>query len=133
MKQIKPLSEQEQQTLIEAYQHHPTFRVSQRAHALLLNHRGYSMSVLCQLFEVQHETVSRWCQRWETEGLTGLFDQGRSGRPMILSEEEAQQFIDNVDDNPHQIKIAHEQLHQKTGKIVSRDTLKRILKKELSI
>ena len=91
------------------------------------------MSTLCKLFEVQHETVSRWCERWETEGVTGLLDQERSGRPTALNETEARQFIDSVDKNPHQINLAHAQLQQETGKVVSRDTLKRLLKKQLSI
>ena len=91
------------------------------------------MSTLCKLFEVQHETVSRWCKRWETEGIVGLLDQERSGRPMSLNETEARQFIENVDKNPHQINLAHAQLQQETGKVVSRDTLKRLLKKQLSI
>jgi len=133
MKQITPLSDAEQVTLQQAYQQHPTFRASQRAHALLLNHRGYSMARLSELFEVQHETVSRWCERWEKEGITGLFDQERSGRPTTLNEIEARQFIEQVDNNPHQMKIAHEQLQKETGKVVSRDTLKRLLKKRLSI
>jgi len=77
MKQIAPLTEVEQMTLTEAYHHHPTFRVRQRAHALLLNQRGYSMARIRELFEVQHETVSRWVHRWEAEGLVGLFDQER--------------------------------------------------------
>lgn len=133
MKQIRPLSDAEHKTLEQAYRYHPTFRVSQRAHALLLNRRGYSMSTLCKLFEVQHETVSRWCERWETEGITGLFDQERSGRPTTLNETEARQFIGRVDRNPHQINLAHAQLQQETGKVVSRDTLKRLLKKQLSV
>ncbi len=131
MKQIAPLTEVEQTTLTEAYHHHPTFRVRQRAHALLLNHRGYSMARIRELFEVQHETVSRWVQRWEAEGLVGLLDQERSGRPPILDEKAVQILIDAVNENPHQLKHAHDHLQEKTGQVVSRDTVKRVLKKSL--
>lgn len=131
MKQIAPLTEAEQVTLTEAYHNHPTFRVRQRAHALLLNHRGYSMTRLHELFEVQHETVSRWMQRWQSEGLVGLLDQERSGRPPILNEAEVRILLDEINRNPHQLRVAQDQLLDKTGKSVSRDTLKRTLKKSL--
>ena len=52
---------------------------------------------------------------------------------MALNETEARQFIESVDENPHQINLAHEQLQRETGNVVSRDTLKRLLKKQLSI
>lgn len=131
MKQIAPLTEAEQVTLTEAYRNHWSFRVRQRAHALLLNHRGYSMARIHELFEVQHETVSRWLQRWQSEGLTGLLDQERSGRPPILDDTDVAVLLEAIHRNPHQIKVARDELCEKTGKPVSRDTVKRTLKKTL--
>ena len=133
MKQIAPLTETEQVTLTEAHHNHPTFRVRQRAQALLLNHRGYSMTRIHGLFEVQHETVSRWLQRWQSEGLTGLLDRGRSGRPPILDDTDVGVLLEAIDRNPHLIKVARDGLFEKTGKPVSRDTVKRTLKKRLCL
>ena len=81
MKFITPFSDEEQLTLHEAYRHHPSFRVRQRAHAVLLNNRGYKKVRLSELFEIRHETVSSWLHQWETDGVVGLFDPPRSGRP----------------------------------------------------
>jgi hypothetical protein len=41
MKFIAPLSEEERVTLREMYMNHPSFHCRQRAHAVLLNARGY--------------------------------------------------------------------------------------------
>lgn len=133
MKQISPLSDAEELTLTEAYHNHPIFRVRQRAHALLLNRRGYSMARLRELFEVQHETVSRWLQRWESEGLTGLMDETRSGCPQKLDDADIEHLMKAIKKNPHQLKMAQEQLQIKTGKVISQDTLKRALKKTLHL
>ena len=110
MKQIAPLTDAEELTLTEAYHNHPIFRVRQRAHALLLNRRGYSMARLRELFEVQHETVSRWLQRWESEGLTGLMDGTRSGCPQKLDDKDVELVMKAIKKNPHQLKMAQEQL-----------------------
>lgn len=130
MKQINELTIEEETTLSEAYRHHPIFRVRQRAHALLLNRRGYSMTKLKDFFEVQLETVSRWLTRWESEGIVGLFDGERSGRPVLLDGDDMEILKKAIDENPHQLKMAHEQLVSETGKAVSRHTVKRALKKK---
>lgn len=36
------------------------------------------------MFSVDRDTVSRWFDEWEKEGLKGLHDQPRSGRPAKL-------------------------------------------------
>ena len=87
------------------------------------------MARLREIFEVQHETVSRWLKRWESEGLTGLMDEARSGCPSKLEETDVDFLIQAIHENPHQLTVAHDKLQEKTGKQVSRDTLKRELKK----
>ncbi|HPE62106.1 MAG TPA: helix-turn-helix domain-containing protein [Thiolinea sp.] len=133
MKFIAPLSEAEHTTLNEAYHAHPSFRVRQRAQALLLNARGYSMAQISEWLDVQHETVSRWLKHWEAEGRVGLLDAPRSGRPPLLSEAEADQFIGYIDENPHQLKAAMARMQEETGKEASPDTFKRLLKKGVSL
>ena len=57
MKFIKPLSEVEKRTLEDARRSHHRFRVRNRAQALLLNARGYSIAQLQKIFEVGRDTV----------------------------------------------------------------------------
>jgi transposase len=129
MKFIAALTVEEQETLAEAYRNHPSFRVRQRAHAILLNNRRYVVTRLCELFETQHETVSSWLDDWESKGLIGLYDCPRSGRPSRYTEEERARFLAAVDENPHQPKTAAALLQEETGKNASYDTFKRVLKK----
>ena len=84
---------------------------------------------LSELFESQHETVSSWLSKWETEGLIGLYDCPRSGRPTRFTTEEQTAFLGYIDENPHQPKAAVARLQEETGKEASPDTFKRVLKK----
>jgi transposase len=128
MKFIKPLTEIEKLTLNEAHRNHPQFRVRHRAQALLLNARGYSIVKLKSVFEVSRDTVSSWLDRWENDGIVGLFDEARSGRPRIFTPEEQDKFKTYIDENPHQLKEAATRLSEEVGKSASPDTYKRILK-----
>jgi len=133
MKFIKPLSEVEKQTLEEAHRNHPQFRARHRAQALLLNARGYSIVQLQRIFEVGRDTVSGWLDRWEFDGIVGLSDEVRSGRPPIFTVEEQDKFKTFVDKNPHQLKEAATRLREEVGKDASLYTYKRLLKKHMAI
>lgn len=129
MKAIHPLSPNEQQTLEEAYRHHPSHRLRQRAWGLLLSHRGYLAIRLSELFEVRQETVSAWFESWERLGVVGLLDQPRSGRPAIFSAQEQEQFLQYLAENPHQTKVVAARLQAETGKSASPFAFTRLLKK----
>lgn len=130
MKFISPLSDPAQATLNDAYHDHPKSRVRQRAHAVLLNNRRYTMTQISDLFGVQLETVSGWLNRWEAQGLSGLFDAPRSGRPPRFESDEIETFIRYIETNPHQRKDAAARLQEETGKTASADTFRRLLKKK---
>lgn len=129
MKFIAHLSQDEKITLEEAHKHHPSFRTRQRAKAILLSHKRYTINQLTPLFEVKREAISSWLDRWTYNGIVGLSDSARSGRPAHYSAQEQSQFLQYLDGNPHQIKVAIEQIQKETGKTAAIDTYKRILKK----
>jgi transposase len=56
-------------------------RVSERMHAVLLSSRGYDVGQIASILEYDEATVRRWLERFEAEGLEGLQDRPRSGRP----------------------------------------------------
>ena len=130
MKFVSHLSPAVKLTLKEAQDHHPSGRVRQRAHALQLSHKSYSLSQLAEVFDVHRNTVSQWIDDWETFGLIGLYDNAKSGRPTILSDAEIERFRQYIDENPHQPKRAMARLEAETGKVASYDTYKRCLKKK---
>ena len=130
MKRIGPLSEAECETLRAAWKDGPNGRVRQRAQAVYLAHRGYRRIALAALFEVDVDTISAWLDGWEDEGLRGLYDEPRSGRPPIYTPLEAAWLCDWLEAEPRQLKQAQAQLAQATGKQASRQTMHRIVKKK---
>jgi transposase len=84
------LTTQQSQQLTQLYKTSQDYRERQRAHALLLSQRNYTIPDLADLFEVDRDTISHWMDRWQ-EWLTDsqktltLHDQARSGRPATLS------------------------------------------------
>ena len=130
MKRIRPLSEAECETVRAAWKDGPTGRVRQRAQAVYLAHRGYRRIALAALFEVDVDTISAWLDGWERDGLCGLYDEPRSGRPRIYTPVEAARLCRWLEAEPRQVKQAQARLEQATGKRASRQTVHRIVKKK---
>jgi len=131
LKYVDPLSEQDIKRLNHTYRTHLNHRVRQRSHAILLSHRGYKIPDISQLLESHRDRVSAWIDQWHREGIEGLYDQPRSGRPMIYTPEELDYFKQALDKQPQQIGLAQSDLESFTGKCSSQNTLKRALKKVL--
>lgn len=128
MKFAQPIPEEVRVTLTEMYMNHPTFRCRQRAQAILLSVRGFTIEALWSILDVRRDAISGWIDRWEQEGLLGLYDRPRAGRPRIYTEVEVNLLKTLVDEEPRQIKTAQIQLADMTQKTASTSTLKRLLK-----
>jgi len=115
------------------YENHPNFRVRQRAHAMLLSHQGHTINQLQAIFQVNRDCISRWIDRFNAQGIDGLEDLPRSGRPHIYSEDEIKIFKTELDKEPRQIKKAQADLENQTGKKSCLETLKRILKNSIML
>ncbi len=64
---------------------HQSFRVRDRAHAVLLSHKGQKIEDIASIFDVNRDTVSDWFTRWESDGLSGLQDApGRGRKPKLV-------------------------------------------------
>lgn len=129
MKFVKPLTSAEQVTLQEALKYGPNARVRQRAHAIYLSSKGFKIPQLVEIFEVDRDTLSVWLDQWERQGLMGLYDAPRAGRPLLYTEAEQQRLVELVEEKPQRLIEAQARLNQETGKEASRRTLNRVLKK----
>lgn len=70
---------------LQHYSHHASHhRERRRALAVLGHHRGQSLGQLAALFAVRYATVHEWLTRWEGQGLAGLAEGARPGRPPKL-------------------------------------------------
>jgi len=56
-------------------------RVSERIHMILLSDRHYTVLQIAELFECSEATVRTYIERFEADGLQGLQDRPRCGRP----------------------------------------------------
>ncbi len=126
---VKPLDSERRATLKQLMQTHPNHRVRMRTHAVLLSDRRYSIDQIADIFEVDRDTVRAWLARWDDDNTDGLEDDPRAGRPAILTPEEKEAALKLARLEP---RAPHQQLsalEQQTGKVISRATLKRLLKR----
>ena len=128
LKFVRPLSEADQQELQEIYQNHSSFKVRQRAQAILLSHQGYTINQLQAIFQINRDYISLWIDRYNSKGIQGLEDYPRSGRPPIYTADEIEIFKAKIAEEPRQIKQAQAFLEAQTDKKSCLETLKRILK-----
>jgi transposase len=115
------------------------FRLVERAKAILLVYGGQPIQAVAEQVRRHAATVGQWLTRFEQQGLAGLQDAAKSGRPPTYSEEERGQLIASARTHPHTLDLpfrhwtlarlvvyAHEQL----GIGISRAQLARVLEAE---
>jgi len=64
------------------------YREISRCRAMMLSHKGYSINDLADIFDVDRDTITNWIDRYEFEGISGLKDLSRSGRPSKLDDDQ---------------------------------------------
>ncbi len=126
------LTDPEQLTLREGLKYHPKHEFRRCCQALLWSHKGWAAKTIAAELDVCQQTVSSWLTAFEQDGLVGLMRQKGQGRRPILS----------LSNDTHQqaLKKAVAAHYQDAGRIqadlqvalgqpISRDTVKRFLKK----
>lgn len=129
MRFVSPLSDAEIQALSDACEHGEKPALRRRAHGILLSNNGHTLNQISKKLAVRRDTVGRWLDAWEQEGLAGLTDKERTGRPAIYDEQDRERLKALVAESPHQIKTVQARLQQETGKTSCTMTIKRALKK----
>lgn len=124
---VKPLTDEQRSRLEEIYKTDSRWRTRQRAQAILLSARKYSVDQLAALYECDRDRVSQWLDWWEQYQYEGLDDDPRSGRPPTLNEKEQVQARALVAEEPRASKQGLQRIADEMGKLISQDTLRRIL------
>jgi len=106
MKFVRDLTLEQQQELQALVKSSPTFRVRQRAHAILLSARGYAIDALADIFSAHRNTISEWIDAWEDSGVDSLEDAPRSGRPPLLGPDGEKVLLDALEINPRSVTQA---------------------------
>jgi len=128
MRFISELSESERDQLTGLLKYHEWHSVRRRSHSILLSADGFTIEEIARIYQIDRDTVGATLDRWESEGIEGLFDAPRSGRPPKLSAEEADEAVRLLKEEPRSIKKAVAATREKTGKAISEWTLKRLAK-----
>ena len=127
-------------TIIEqAIKNHDDLRVRQRATIIRMLHLGQKPQEIAALLSIQPSKVYYWHKRWREEGIEGLADRPRSGRPKAADAQYRQRLAQVMEQDPHDLGyaftvwdskrlIAH--LEQETGVRVTERTFLNILAEE---
>ncbi len=119
MKAILPIVDDAILTTLKcAIRFAPQPYVRERAQAVMLSHRGFSLSEISDFFDNQYQTVSRWLDDWEDDGLRGLYKDHNGGASRIYSLEEVEYFKELLAKEPRRIGFAKAALEQKTKKML---------------
>jgi transposase len=126
---IAPLTDDQCNNLKTVKNEAQNERVRKRAHAILLSEQHRNIDDIADICFVNRDTVGRWLDRWEQDGVFGLWDNKRPGRRPILNDEEQELVKKLLDETPNDPKSVLQSLFDKTGKLISRKTLNRLAKK----
>lgn len=130
------LTESELLTIEQAIKSHADLRVRLRAQIIRLLHKGQKPTQIAELLSITGSQVYWWHQRWRSEGLAGLADRPRSGRPQAANAAYRQKLEEVLATDPATYGYAFtvwdsrrllEHLEQETGVRVCERTFRNIL------
>lgn len=101
---LRPLTEEEREVLdkLRRTRTAPN-RMVQRSKGILLLSEGRSPQEVMNALGVGQATVYSWMRRFNSEGVSGLDDRPRAGRPQEYTEEERGQIIATAQTHPQQL------------------------------
>lgn len=109
-------------TLKQAARLGPTPYLRERAHAVLLSNRGYSLERIADVFDTQYQTISHWIDQWEDYGIRGLYKSHGGGVTSTFNAGEAERFKELLKDEPRRIGHARAVLEEETKKNITDHT-----------
>ena len=78
---IRPLPEATLRELDQQYRATNSADLRTRCQIILLSHEAYSVPQIAKLVRFSEDTILYWIGRFDSEGLPGLEDRPRTGRP----------------------------------------------------
>lgn len=126
---VSDLTINEINELFELKENGNSDRIRTRAHAIILNARGYSITEIAEIFQLKRDTVSSWIDRWNVKGIQGLFDKPRKGSPPKITEDDLEKIKEFIEQTPNSPKTILAKIKKQLKKTISVKTLRRIIKK----
>jgi transposase len=129
MRFIRDLSWENQKMLERIYKDSKQHQVRQRAQCILLSFKRCTIEELMKIFVVTRKTIYNWLTGWEDKKLTGLYNRKGTGRKAKLTEAQKNEVIGWVKEEPKSLKKVQAKINKEWEISISRDTIKRIIKK----
>lgn len=126
MRYVKTLSEKNKEELDFLLKNHASHNVRRRAHSVLLSAEKFRVNEIARIYQIHRETVRNTLARWEENGLAGLYDLPKDGRPPTLTKDEENKALETLKKDPRSTKKALFLIQKETDKNISEWTLKRI-------
>jgi transposase len=103
---VHPLTSEERTTLRRrAHSRTEPARTVERARIIWLAHQGWRAPAIAAELRLGERTVRRWLQRFKADGLAGLEDQPRAGRPATYTPEEVGAVVALALTNPQDLGL----------------------------
>lgn len=128
LRDINPLSLKLLNRIYRESRHH---QVRQRAQFLILVSQNVKNDNLMKIFKVSYKTMYNWLNRWEYEGILGLYNKPGRGRKKTFNSAQSAQIRDWVKLQPKQLKQVVQKIKQEWCINISTETIKRIIKKKV--
>lgn len=103
MNRVHTLSAKEQAALKELHRRTHKADVRSRCQMVLLSNEGLSPPQIAKQVRFSRRTVTRFIQRYETEGINGLTTKPRSGRPPKVTRAYEAQLLEVVEQRPRDL------------------------------
>lgn len=104
-------------------------RSHRRLEVVILSSQGYTLEEISEIYNVDRDTVSKWIDQWETNGIEGLLDKPKQNRKPKLNEEEREILKEILEKNPGSAREIAIEVKKQTGKEVSVWTIRRWAKR----
>ena len=125
LREINPLSSQLLERIYRQSRHH---QVRQRAHCLILATHGIKPGELMRIFKVSYKTLYNWFNRWESEGMVGLYNKPGRGSKRKFNSEQESKIKEWTEQEPRQLKQVIQKVKESWGIETSTKTIQRIIK-----
>jgi transposase len=105
MNRVHTLSNKEIQQLEQLYRDTKDADVRTRCDMILLSNEGLSPPEIAHRVRFSRETVVRFIKRYNDEGIAGLVDKPRSGRPPRVTDDYATQLLAAIEQAPRDLGL----------------------------
>jgi len=136
---VPPLTDTQRDELDRLYRTTKMPRLRTRAQMVLLSaERELKVADIASIVRESDDTVARWLKRYRAEGLEGLKDAPRAGRPSEITEAYRSKLLAAVRRRPRSLDLPYslwtlqrliDYLAEETGQRISVETMRQLLKR----